>query len=136
MEILKLNGYELEKTFPTTSEDFFNRSEVHLLVDGHETVFSVLYVRTFLEQLWEVVPYDGNPIFTFEEHEFHLQDIIALIILIKNPDYANHKRLYINDFDKLVEYLKGFNYDKLNDVFIGLIGRGKYYIKAPQDFLE
>ena len=135
MEILKIKGYELEKSLPVTSEDFFNRSEVTFNLDSFEHTFSVLYVRTFFEKLWEEVPYEKNPIFSYEDHEFLLEDIIALVILIKNSDMANHKRLYINDYDDMAAYFKDFNYEKLKDVFIGLIGRGKYYIKTPLDYI-
>lgn len=135
MEILRIKGYELEKSLPATSEDFFNRSEVTFNLDGYEHTFSVLYVRTFFEKLWEEVPYEKDPIFSYEQHEFLLQDIIALVILIKNSDMANRKRLYINDYDEFAAHFKDFNYEKLKDVFIGLIGRGKFYIKAPLDFI-
>lgn len=135
MEILTIKGYELEKSYPTTSEDLFNRSEVTLIIDGFEHTFSVLYVRTFFEKLWEVVPYEKNPIFQYENHEFRLEDIIALVILIKNTELKNRKRMYINDFDELSSHFKDFNFEKLKDVFIGLIGRGKYFVKAPLDFL-
>lgn len=135
MEILKIKGYELEKSFPTTSEDLFNRSEVTVIVDSIEHTFSVLYVRSFFEKLWETVPYDKSPIFQYENHEFYLEDIIALVILIRNPELKYRKRMYINNYEELESHFKDFNYEKLKDVFVGLIGRGKYFVKAPLDFL-
>ncbi|MDF2556445.1 MAG: hypothetical protein K0R71_273 [Bacillales bacterium] len=135
MEILKIKGYELEKSAPTTSEDLFNRSEVTVIVDGFEHTFSVLYVRTFFEKLWAEVPFEENPIFRYENHEFQLEDIIALVILIKSLELKDRKRMYINDYDEFASHFKDFNYEKLKDVFIGLIGRGKYFVKAPLDFL-
>ncbi len=136
MEIIKINGYELEKTFPTTSEDFFNQSEVTIKLDRKEHTFSVLYVRSFEAALSELTAYQSDPIYTNEDHQLFFRDIVALCILLKNPSYINRKRLYISDQEVLKESLKGIRFAKLNEILPMLAQSKPCTIDSPENFVR
>ncbi|MEE6451806.1 hypothetical protein RAH41_14620 [Gottfriedia acidiceleris] len=112
MLIYNCHGYELVKAQPNTSEDFFNRSEVEYEYNGQKIVTSVLYVRFFEEQLSEVsdlkTRLDENG-----DQSVDFRDIVALALIIKNPDYRGRKRIYINELDQFVKELQGADFDKL-----------------------
>ncbi|AVP44340.1 MULTISPECIES: hypothetical protein [Bacillus cereus group] len=97
-------GYELEKTKPNTSEDFFNRSEVTYILNDKEKTFSVLYVRHFEEVLQEITPFEGNPVYKVEEQNIYLRDIVAICCLVKNRELRAQKRLYLNNMEEFQQY--------------------------------
>lgn len=113
MLIYNCHGYELVKAQPNTSEDFFNRSEVEYEYNGQKIVTSVLYVRFFEEQLSEVSDLKTTRLYENGDHSVDFRDIVALALIIKNPDYRGRKRIYINELDQFVKELQGADLDKL-----------------------
>ncbi|MQR95726.1 hypothetical protein [Fictibacillus phosphorivorans] len=98
MLIQHIDGMELEKEKPNTSEDFFNRSEVTYELNGKTQTFHLLYVRYFEEKLQEELT----------QHEFwkeylsfyKITEIAALTALLKDSAYLKRKRSYINSYDE------------------------------------
>lgn len=98
MLIHHIDGIELEKEKPNTSEDFFNRSETTYEVNGVKHTFHLLYVRYFEEKLEDELT----------QHEFwqsylkkyKIREIAALTALCKNKAYLKRKRVYINNFEE------------------------------------
>ncbi|ODG93625.1 MULTISPECIES: hypothetical protein [Bacillaceae] len=113
MLIYNCLGYELVKAQPNTSEDFFNRSEVEYEYNGQKIVTSVLYVRFFEEQLSEVSDLKTTRLYENGDQSVDFRDIVALALIIKNPDYLGRKRIYINELDQFVKELQGADFDKL-----------------------
>ncbi|PGS47563.1 hypothetical protein [Bacillus sp. AFS041924] len=111
MLIYNSHGYELVKAQPNTSEDFFNRSEVEYEYNGQKIVTSVLYVRFFEEKLSEVSELNLTSFNSEELVDF--RDVVALALIIKNPDYRGRKRIYINELDQFVKELQGVDFDKV-----------------------
>ncbi|AYA78572.1 hypothetical protein DOE78_16365 [Bacillus sp. Y1] len=109
-------GYELEKEKSNTSEDFFNRSEVTFVEENTEKTLAVLYVRYFEEKLNEFTPFLENPIFQEDGLEVHLMDIVALVLLIKNPGFRHRKRVYINNQNEFAAYFQDIDLDKIIEV--------------------
>lgn len=109
-------GYELEKEKSNTSEDFFNRSEVTFVEDNKEKTLAVLYVRFFEEKLNEFTPFLANPIYQEEGLDIHLMDIVALVLLIKNPGFRHRKRVYINNQNEFSAYFQDVDFGKIIDV--------------------
>lgn len=109
-------GYELEKEKSNTSEDFFNRSEVTFVEENTEKTLAVLYVRFFEEKLYEFTPFSENPIFQENGLEVHLMDIVALVLLIKNPGFRHRKRVYINNQLEFAAYFQDIDLDKIIEV--------------------
>ncbi|MGO4888272.1 hypothetical protein ACJ2A9_10980 [Anaerobacillus sp. MEB173] len=126
MLITFCEGKELEKERPNTSEDFFNRSTVKFLLDGQEKEFHLLYIRYFDEIFNSFVPFESDPIFQAGDREVTFKDIVALVCLIKNPTFAERKRIYINDQKEFQQYFQGINYDKIKEIFEALQQRGEY----------
>ncbi|ANC77733.1 hypothetical protein ABE65_013365 [Fictibacillus phosphorivorans] len=101
MLIQHIDGMELEKEKPNTSEDFFNRSEVTYEWNGKTQTFHLLYVRYFEEKLQEELT----------QHEFwkeflsfyKITEIAALTALLKDSAYLKRKRSYINSYDEFRE---------------------------------
>jgi hypothetical protein len=110
-------GYELEKEKPNTSEDFFNQSEVVYVANGKEKTFQVLYIRYFDEKISEFTPYSGDPIFQVGSRDVTFKDIVALACLMKNPEFQQRKRLYINNMKELVSYFEGLEFEKIPEIF-------------------
>ena len=113
MYIYNCHGYELVKAQSNTSEDFFNRSEVEYEYNGQKIVTSVLYVRFFEEQLSEVSDLKTARLYENGDHSVDFRDIVALALIIKNPDYRGRKRIYINELDQFVKELQGADLNKL-----------------------
>jgi hypothetical protein len=96
--IHRIEGEELEKEKPNTSEDFFNRSAAMYEVNGETHTFHLLYVRFFEEKLEEEL----------SEHEFwkpflqnyKIRDLAALAALGQEEAYLKRKRVYINEFEQ------------------------------------
>lgn len=135
MKIISCHGYELEKEKPNTSEDFFNRSEVKIEENGKETVFRVLYLRYFEEQLYEFIPFQENPIYTVGSRNVELKDIVALACILKNPDYQNRKQVYINNSDDFTNCLEGLNFEAVFSVFDELEKDKFSILRSPHDYL-
>lgn len=130
MKLLACNGYELEKAQPNTSEDFFNRSEVVLQEQGEERTFHVLYVRYFDELYQNFTPYHTDPIFKVKDRDIYFKDIVGLVCMIKNPDYRNRKRLYINTEQQFASFFKDIQFDKLQEIFEGIESTGSYELSS------
>ncbi|MFG6494328.1 hypothetical protein P8610_03160 [Fictibacillus sp. UD] len=98
MLIQHIEGIELEKEKPNTSEDFFNRSEATYELNGKTQTFHLLYVRYFEEKLQEELT----------QHDFwkeyldtyKIREIASLVALSSNNAYLKRKRVYINDYDE------------------------------------
>jgi hypothetical protein len=108
-------GYELEKEKSNTSEDFFNRSEVTFMEDHTEKTLAILYVRFFEEKLQEFTPFTANPIYQENGLEINLRDIVALVLLIKNPGFRHRKRVYINNEKEFASYFQDIDFEKIID---------------------
>ncbi|MBB6283297.1 hypothetical protein [Geobacillus subterraneus] len=101
MNVCRLYGEELQKSQSNTFEDYFNRSEVTYRDGGEERTLSVLYLRHFEAALLDLLPYEGDPLFTAAGRDIHLRDIVALVCLWQNPAYRQRRRVYIHDEDEL-----------------------------------
>lgn len=131
MLILKeLRGYELEKAQPNTSEDFFSRSEVVYVENGVEKTLHVLYVKFFEESLEQYSPYQNQPLFTVEDRDISLKDIIGLVFLLYHPEGNIRKRIYVKDFQEFTKYLKKVDYNKLELIVNELHKHNSYHIGA------
>lgn len=108
-------GHELEKEKSNTSEDFFNRSEVTFKEDNTEKTLAILYVRFFEEKLQEFTPFTANPIYQEDGFEINLRDIVALVLLIKNPGFRHRKRVYINNEKEFASYFQDIDLEKIID---------------------
>jgi hypothetical protein len=93
-----IEGKELEKEKPNTSEDFFNRSEASYDLNGEKHTFHLLYVRFFEEKLEDELTKDD--FWKSYLQTYKIRDLAALAALGKNEDYQKRKRVYINDFDE------------------------------------
>jgi hypothetical protein len=92
-----IDGIELEKEKPNTSEDFFNRSEAVYELNGERYTFHLLYVRYFEEKLQDELTQH-----TFWKEllgQYKIREVAALAALSKNKSYTKRKRVYINDYD-------------------------------------
>ncbi|WP_026694771.1 hypothetical protein [Peribacillus kribbensis] len=134
MLIKRCIGYELEKELPTTSEDFFNRSEVHYVDEGKEKSLSVLYVRTFDSAFFEWLSIQEGPVFTAAGRDVHVKDLAALAALVKNPAFHSRKRVYINQEKAFIELFKGMDLQGFAKVFERMEDSG--YILSPKDFIS
>jgi len=96
--IQHIDGMELEKEKPNTSEDFFNRSEVTYELSGKTQTFYLLYVRYFEEKLQEELTHHDfwKDYLSF----FKVTQIAALTALLKDPAYLIRKRSYINNYEE------------------------------------
>lgn len=98
MFIQHIDGIELEKEKPNTSEDFFNRSEATFDISGITHTFHLLYVRYFEEKLQEELTHQDfwkNHLNTFK-----IREIAALAALSSNSAFLKRKRVYINDYEE------------------------------------
>jgi hypothetical protein len=98
MFIQHIDGIELEKEKPNTSEDFFNRSEATFDLSGNTHTFHLLYVRYFEEKLQEELTHQDfwkNHLNTFK-----IREIAALAALSSNSAFLKRKRVYINDYEE------------------------------------
>jgi hypothetical protein len=117
MKILKLKGYELEKSKSNTPEEFFNRSEIVYLDGREEKTFSVLYLRYFEEKIAEFTPFENDPIFTTESSDVYFRDVAAFVCLINNPDFKKRRRVYMNSFEEFSTCFQNINYEKVKSIF-------------------
>ncbi|WP_453995312.1 hypothetical protein [Bacillus nitroreducens] len=120
MLIKQCSGFELEKTLKNTFEDFFNQSEVTYVEDGEEKTFQVLYLRYFEEQRQTFTPFSEDPVFTIDSKEVCFRDLVALVCLLKNPEYQKRKRVYISDQKLFEEHFQDFQFDRLKEIFTHL----------------
>jgi len=119
MIIIGYAGYELEKAKPNTSEDFFNRSEVTYVLNNQEKTFSVLYVRYF-EEIQEITPFEGNPVYKVEEQDVYLRDIVAIACLVNNKELRAQKRLYLNEVTDFQRYFDEGTVVKVQEILAEL----------------
>ncbi|KZE66293.1 hypothetical protein AWM68_07970 [Fictibacillus phosphorivorans] len=111
MLIQHIDGIELEKEKPNTSEDFFNRSEATYESNGITQTFHLLYVRYFEEKLQEELT----------QHDFwkgyldtyKIREIAALVALTSNDAYLKRKRSYINNYEEFRNLFLNPNKDVL-----------------------
>ncbi|PLS16425.1 hypothetical protein CVD28_18220 [Bacillus sp. M6-12] len=127
-------GYELEKEKSNTSEDFFNRSEVTYIENGQEKTLHVLYVRYFDENVLSATPYSENPLFKAGGTEVYLKDIAGIVCLLSNPGFRLRKRVYINSEKEFFSYFENMNYQKLEELFAGIVNKNGYEVVSPLDF--
>ncbi|MBP2240731.1 hypothetical protein J2Z40_001290 [Cytobacillus eiseniae] len=135
MLIKQCQGYELEKEKSNTSEDFFNRSEITFEENGKEKTLHVLYVRFFDEMMEEYTPYKANPVFKAGAREVDFKDIVALVCLLKNPEFRHRKRVYINSKHEFASYFDNVDYTKLPVIFEELEASKSYSIRSPLEFI-
>lgn len=135
MLIKQCAGYQLEKEQSNTSEDFFNRSEVTYVEDGKEKKLHVLYVRYFDEQIDSITPFKADPVFKAGSREVYLRDVVALACLLKNPEYRDRKRVYINVQKEYEAVFKGIEFNRLFEIFEGVEQTGSYEIHSPLDYI-
>lgn len=128
--IKECKGYELVKELPNTSEDYFNKSEVHYVVEGKEQSLTILYVRFFEEQMAEYVPYKENPLFQVGSRSVELKDLVALVCLMKNSSYINRKRVYINSQQEFAALFQKIDFEKLKTIFQALEDQQSFTLEA------
>ncbi|MFD2445910.1 hypothetical protein ACFSO7_18275 [Bacillus sp. CGMCC 1.16607] len=131
MIIKECKGYELEKEKSNTSEDYFNRSEITYEEDGVEKHLHVLFVRYFEENFGQCTPFESNPVWTVNDTDIYIKDIVALICLLKNPGLRHRKRLYINSEKEFKFIFQGMNLDKIKELVTDLMNKNKVEIKSP-----
>jgi hypothetical protein len=93
-----IEGKELEKEKPNTSEDFFNRSEASYEWNGEKHTLHLLYVRFFEEKLEDELTND--PFWKPYLQSFKIRDLAALAALAKHEKFLKRKRVYINDYEE------------------------------------
>lgn len=135
MLIKQCNGYELEKEQSNTSEDFFNRSEITFEEGGEERTLHVLYVRYFEDLMNGFMPFESNPIFAAGSRDIELKDIVALVCLLKKPEFRHRKRVYINSQVEFSSYFQGIDYSKLPAIFEALDSQKSFYLQNPLDYM-
>jgi hypothetical protein len=136
MQICRLQGYELEKSQPNTSEDYFNRSEVTFREDGVEKTLHVLYLRYFEQSISAYTPYEGDPIFTVPGRDVYFRDIVAFVCLLQNPSFRHRKRVYINEEEEFRRYFSHMDFTKLPELFTELETKGQYSLSSPLRFVR
>lgn len=136
MIIKNCEGFDLEKTSKQSPEDAFARSVVTFESDGREKTFHLLYLKYFADSTSEFTPFKTEPLFTSGNRAIHLRDIAALVFIIKNPDFQQRKRVYINDLNRFAEYFAGIAFNKLEELFEKLETTGSYEYKSSIRFLK
>ncbi|PLT28419.1 hypothetical protein [Peribacillus deserti] len=134
MLIKSCKGYELEKELPNTSEDFFNRSEIAYRENGKDKTLHILYLRFFEEKMSSISPFASDPVFTSRGQEIFFRDLVGFISLIKNPEYRERKRVYMNNEKDFASLFKDVDFDKLPSAFEEMIDGG-YELRSPKDFI-
>ncbi|MBM7693168.1 hypothetical protein JOC77_002608 [Peribacillus deserti] len=134
MLIKSCKGYELEKELPNTSEDFFNKSEVVYQEDGKEKSLQILYLRFFEERMNNISPFARDPIFTAGGREIFFRDLVGFVSLIKNPEYRQRKRVYLNNEKDFASLFKDVDFDKFPAVFEEINNYG-YELHSPKEFI-
>lgn len=134
MFIKDCKGYELEKAKPNTSEDFFNKSEVTYEDNGQTSTFTVLYVRYFDEIMSDFVPFSQDPIFQVNSRPVHFKDIIALVSLLKEPNYRQRKKVYINSQKDFAGLFQNINFENVKSIFRSLEEGKGYELSFQSDF--
>ncbi|MEQ6376240.1 hypothetical protein RZN25_05305 [Bacillaceae bacterium S4-13-56] len=136
MKIKQIHGYELDKEKSNSPEDFFNRSEVLLDIDGEDHVFSLLYVRYFDELRSEFTPFESDPIMIFGEKTVDLKDVVALIALIRNPEWKSRKKVYISELEDYKKIFKDIKWDSMQQLCMKIADGESYYLESNTSFIE
>ncbi|MCP8616745.1 hypothetical protein [Salirhabdus salicampi] len=126
MEIIGVNGYQLEKEMRTSPEDAFVRSEVTYFDDEKQKTFYLLYLEYFDRQFSEFTPYEHEPVMTVGDQEYHFKQIAALAALLNDSNLKYEKRRYVHDFENFKQLYEGLEWEKLNQVLMKL-SDGKTY---------
>lgn len=134
--IKQCSGFELEKTLKNTFEDFFNQSEVTYMVDGEERTLQILYLRYFEEQFTSFTPFTEDPVYKIDANDVYFKDLVALVCLLKNPEYRHRKRVYLNEQNQFEEHFKGLHFDRLKEIFTHLHHKNGYELKSPIEFIQ
>lgn len=92
-----IDGIELEKEKPNTSEDFFNRSEASYELNGEKHTFHLLYVRYFEEKMEDELT--QHHFWKQILQKYKIRQLAALAALSHNGSYLKRKRVYINDYE-------------------------------------
>jgi hypothetical protein len=100
--IHQIEGVELEKEQPNTSEDFFNRSVAIYERNGTTHTFHLLYVRYFEEKLEEELI--GHEFWKPFLRVFKIRELAAITVLGQNEAFKNRKRVYINEYEDFKGY--------------------------------
>ncbi|MGG0716638.1 hypothetical protein ABE096_03440 [Robertmurraya massiliosenegalensis] len=135
MFITDCKGYELEKTKSNTSEDFFNKSGVTFKDEGIEKTFQVLYLRYFDDFFSEFTPYQEEPIFEAGSMSVDFKDIVALVCLIKHPEFRTRKRVYINTKVEFSSLFKDLDFGKIESIFESLANGQGYELRSSMEFI-
>ncbi|KGP72191.1 hypothetical protein [Pontibacillus yanchengensis] len=136
MQIIACNGIELEKEKPNSPEDFFNQSEITYVDKGKEHSLRILYVRYFETNLSTLTPFETDPILTLEHATFYLRDIVALVALIKYPEYKNRNRVYINQEEDFNALFEGIHWDNLKSVCVTLSEGNRFDLESTLEFIQ
>jgi hypothetical protein len=128
--IKECRGFELEKSLSNSPEHYFNRSEVTYIEHGEEKTLHVLYLRYFDESLETYTPFSKNPLFQINGKDICLHDIAAVVCLLKNSQFHNRKRVYINNKKEFASLFEGVNFEKLIEMFTE-INRHQAYEISP-----
>ncbi|OEH93535.1 hypothetical protein [Bacillus solimangrovi] len=134
MLLKSCEGLELEKAQPNTSEDFFNRSSITFIENGKEKTLHVLYIRYFDEIFTDHTPYESDPVFSVNDRDVTFKDVVALVCLIKKPDFRNRKRIYINTEQELFSFFEGIQLSELPNIFKEM-QQGGYELRSPMTLL-
>lgn len=111
MLIQHIDGIELEKEKPNTSEDFFNRSEATYESNGITQTFHLLYVRYFEEKLQEELT--KHDFWKDYLDTYKIREIAALVALTSDDAYLKRKRSYINNYEEFQNLFLNPNKDVL-----------------------
>ncbi|MFS0822896.1 hypothetical protein [Bacillus sp. 1P02SD] len=136
MLIKQCSGFELEKTLKNTFEDFFNQSEVTYVVDGEERTLQILYLRYFEEQFTSFTPFTEDPVYKIDTNEIYFKDLVALVCLLKNPEYRHRKRVYLNEQNQFEEHFEGIQFDRLKEIFTHLHHKDGYELNSSIEFIQ
>lgn len=133
--IKECKGYELQKSKPNTSEDFFNKSIVLYETGGEEKKLEILYLRYFDEIKDQFTPFTEDPVFEAGGRDVYFKDIVALTCLLKNPEYRNRKSVYMNSFEQISSVFKDMPIEQMKEVVESIEKSGKYVLKNPDVFV-
>ncbi|MRG86454.1 hypothetical protein [Salinibacillus xinjiangensis] len=122
MNIQAFNGRQLEKSMPTSPEDAFIRSEASFEEDGELRVFQLVYLEYFDQKFPEILPFEEDPIFTMNSHQYDFKEVAALAVLLSHPEYRSQKRLYVPDWEQFKSLFDSVNWDSVQEVVEGLAG--------------
>ncbi|GAA0347024.1 hypothetical protein GCM10008967_41780 [Bacillus carboniphilus] len=130
MEIVSLQGKELEKALPNSPEDSFSRSEVTFKTGDKEYTFSLLYVRIFEELALQATPFNEQPLIQVEGRSYYVRDLAAFIYLIANPNARGKKEVYLPEQTQLVQAFEQVDWERIEDIVKSLNTDGRAIVPS------